>query len=126
MSQPLEAVADPWLGLGTHPDIVEEMWRLDDALPARCRWVFWGGPALVHPVSGVVFAVGFGSVGFVVRLPQPVREAARPDDAAIVLAGNLGRTFDISAAGPEWRFLRARGPRVEWTLAAYDFASEAR
>jgi hypothetical protein len=29
-------------GLGTHPDIVEIMWKLDDELPQRCRWVFWG------------------------------------------------------------------------------------
>jgi hypothetical protein len=125
MSQPLDAVADPWMGLGTHPDIIEEMWRLDDALPVRCRWVFWGGPALVHPVSGIVFAVGFGTVGFVVRLPQPLRAGAEPDCAAAVLKGNPGQTFDISAAGPEWRFLRAKAPRMEWMRAAYDFAGEA-
>jgi hypothetical protein len=49
VSQSLADVADPWYGLGTHPDIIESMWKLDDELPQRCRWVFWGRPALVHP-----------------------------------------------------------------------------
>ena len=126
MGQPLEAVADPWMGSGTHPDIIAEMWSLDDALPVRCRWVFCGGPALVHPVSGVVFAVGFGTIGFVVRLPEAVRSAASPDPASAMVAGAPGRTFDISPAGPEWRFLRSQAPRQAWTRAAYDFAGEPR
>src|SRR6266702_5035584 len=46
VSQSLDAVADPWYGLGTHPDIIEALWDMDDSLPQRCRWVFWGGPAL--------------------------------------------------------------------------------
>ncbi len=32
LSQSLDEVADPWYGLGTHPDIIEIMWRLDDSL----------------------------------------------------------------------------------------------
>lgn len=46
------------LRLGTHPDIIERLWDLD-AQP--CRWVFWAKPSLVHPQTGVVFAVGFGT-----------------------------------------------------------------
>src|SRR5438132_10835702 len=30
LSQSLEEVDDPRYGLGTHPDIVEHMWKLDD------------------------------------------------------------------------------------------------
>ena len=58
VSKSLDAVSDPWYGLGTHPDVVEALWDMDDSLPQRCRWVFWGGPALVHPETGVVFAIG--------------------------------------------------------------------
>ncbi len=123
MSQPLESVADPWFGLGTHPDIIEEMWKLDDALPRRCRWVFWGGPALVHPTSGVVFAVGIGTLGFVARLPPPVLAAAGPDQAAVAVKGAPGQTFDIGAAGPPWRFLRPGAPKLSWMGAAFDYAA---
>ncbi len=122
LSQPLSAVADPWFGLGTHPDIIEAMWRLDDTLPRRCRWVFWGGPALVHPDSGVVFAVGFGTMGYVMRLPEAIRATATEKQACVILPGNPGQTFDISPAGPEWRFIRHAAPAAEWCRAAYDDA----
>src|SRR5215831_4174631 len=42
LSQSLAEVDDPWYGLGTHPDIIEHMWKLDGTLPQSCRWVFWG------------------------------------------------------------------------------------
>jgi hypothetical protein len=100
------------------------MWALDDALPRRCRWVFWGGPALVHPTSGVVFAVGIGTIGLVMRLPEPVLAAADPGLAAIAVKGARGRTFDIAAAGPQWRFVRRGAPTLEWARAAFDDAGK--
>jgi hypothetical protein len=122
LSQSLETVADPWFGLGTRPDIIEILWALDDTLPERCRWVFWGGPALVHPGSGVVFAVGMGTIGIVMRLPAQVLAAADPDLASAAIRGNPGQTFEIGPAGPEWRFIGAKAPRTTWVRAAYDFA----
>ena len=124
VSQSLGEVADPWYGLGTHPDIIEIMWDLDDTLPKRCRWVFWGRPALVHPDTGVVFAVGIGTIGHVIRLPPQVLEAADPRHARIVVSGNPGQTFDVGPAGPEWRFVSPRPPEAAWCRAAYDFAGE--
>jgi len=123
VSQSLDQVADPWHGLGTHPDIIEHMWKLDDALPQKCRWVFWGGPALVHPHAGVVFAVGVGTIGFVMRLPPDVLQAAPARQARTVITGNPGQSFDIGPAGPEWRFISYDAP-AEWCRAAYDFAGE--
>lgn len=123
LSQPLETVADPVNGLGTHPDIVFHMWRLDATLPQRCRYVFFGGPALVHPETGVVFAVGYGTMGYVMRLPPGVLAAARPEQAKTV--SNFGPhlpSFDISAAGPEWRFVWAGEDEKAWARAAYGFA----
>jgi hypothetical protein len=122
VSQSLEEVADPWYGLGTHPDIIAMMWKLDDELPQRCRWVFWGRPALVHPDTGVVFAVGMGTIGRVIRLPPQVLEAADPRRARTVVSGNPGQTFDIGPAGPEWRFSSAHAQEAEWWRGAYDFA----
>ena len=124
LSQPLEAVADPWFGLGTHPDIIEVMWKLDETLPERCRWVFFGRPALAHPRTGVVFAVGVGTLGVVARLAAAARAEATPDQAFAVLEGNPGQRFDISDLGPEWRFIGPRAPKQAWIRAAYDFAAE--
>jgi len=81
MSESLDEVADPRYGLGSHPDII-------DALPQRCRWVFWGGPALVHPATGVVFARGFGTIGYVMRLLPHVLESAQLPDAKVIVTGN--------------------------------------
>ncbi|HXV00398.1 MAG TPA: hypothetical protein VG166_07860 [Caulobacteraceae bacterium] len=117
LSQPLEAAPDPWWGLSTHPDLVEQLWRLDRSLPRSCRWLLWGYPALVRPETGVVFALAFGTVGIVVRLPPGFRESAsafRPT--------NPGQVWDISPAGPEWRFL-PRGNEEPACAAAYAFAT---
>jgi hypothetical protein len=121
ISQSLSEVKDPVNGLGTHPDIIEHMWKLDATLPRSCRWVFWGGPALVHPDTGVVFAVGFGTIGYVMRLPPHILAIATEDHAKIVVRGNPGQTFDIGPAGPEWRFVRWPPHEAEWCRAAFDF-----
>jgi hypothetical protein len=86
LSESLVEVDDSLYGLGTHPDIIEHMWNLDRTLPRSCRWVFWGGPALVHPQTGVVFAVGFGTIGYVMRLPPGVLAQAAAEQASVQIA----------------------------------------
>ena len=124
VSQSLDAVADPWYGLGTHPDIIEALWDMDDSLAQRCRWVFWGGPALVHPETGVVFAIGMGTIGIVLRLPPQVVASADPQVARVIQKFNRAPTFDIGPAGPGWRLIGHEAPRALWCRAAYDFAGE--
>ncbi|NVO13390.1 MAG: hypothetical protein HXX10_05075 [Rhodoplanes sp.] len=124
LSQPLAEVADPYYGLGTHPDIIDVMWRLDASLPQSCRWVFWGGPALVHPDTGIVFVVGYGTIGFVMRLPPAVLAEASAEQAPVTVPGTGKQVFDISGAGPEWRFIRSEATGQKWCRAAYDFAGE--
>jgi hypothetical protein len=121
LSQSLDEVADPWFGLGTQPDIVSKLWKLDDSLPQKCRWVFRGKPSLVHPDTGVVFAVGFGTIGIVVRLPSEAIEAAG-SLSTVLQRGKRLRAVDIGPAGPEWRFIRPSAPAAQWCRAAYDFA----
>jgi hypothetical protein len=116
VSQGLDQVADRRYGLSTHPDLVERLWRLDGGLPQSCRWVVWGYPALVHPRTGMIFALAFGTIGLVARLPADRREEAsthpRPRENA----------HDIAPAGPEWRFLAGEGEE-DLIRAAYDFAA---
>jgi hypothetical protein len=125
LDQSLTEVADPFYGLGTHPDIVERMWALDTGLPRSCRRAFWGRPALVHPDTGVVFAVGFGTIGYVMRLPPQILKDASSEAANARASGNPGQSFDISQAGPEWRFISSAAPEGEWCRAAFDFAGQA-
>ena len=98
---------------------------MDVTLPQRCRWVFWDGPALVHPETGVVFAVGTGTIGIVFRLPPEVLASADPAHAKVTQTYTHGPTFDIGPAGAEWRLIGYEAPGAEWCRAAYDFAGEA-
>ncbi|HEY2710023.1 MAG TPA: hypothetical protein VGI95_18405 [Caulobacteraceae bacterium] len=117
LSQDVQDIADPFHQLSTHPDIVEALWRMDGALPLSSRWVVWGRPALVHPLTGLIFAVAIGSIDIVMRLPPEAR-----DGANAVRQLSLGRTYDVSPAGPEWRFVELRSEPL--ARLAFDFAGE--
>ncbi len=122
MSQPIETVAGAGLYLGTHPDIIERMWTLDKTLPHSCRWALWGKPALVHPETGIVFAVGYGSIGMVMRLPPSVLDGADPKQAIAKVVSNPAKALDFSEIGPEWRIVSWAAQGEEWARAAYEFA----
>jgi hypothetical protein len=63
-----DSVADPYFGQGSHPDVVERVWDgLGKALPADCRCLVLGTPALVHPEAGVVLAFSLGTRYYVRR-----------------------------------------------------------
>lgn len=119
LNQAIEDVADPWFGLGVHPDLVGLLWRLDGELPQPCRWVVWGHPALVHPQTGVIFAVAIGTIGIVARLPPELRGARSAQR-------DLGqhRNYDVSPAGPEWRFLPPQPDPAEGRAACQFAAAE--
>jgi len=125
VSQPLEAVADPRHGLGTHPDLVERLWKLDAFLPERCRWVVHGHPALVHPASGVVFGFAGGTLGYALRLPGSARREADELGAKTAIRMPFEAPWDVwdaGKAGPEWRFGVWSEREPEWCRAAYDWA----
>jgi hypothetical protein len=84
-----------------------------------------GFSGLVHPHTGVIFSAGFGTIGFVLRLPPGLLEKADPTLVAVVRHGNIGQRFDIAPAGPEWRFMSSLAPQTEWCRAAYDYAGLA-
>jgi hypothetical protein len=125
LSQSIDQVPQPWFGLGTHPDIITALWKLDEQLPQKCRWVLWGRPALVHPETGVVFAAAFGTIGIVLRLPPDILRGAEPPAASVTRRRGAGQNHDIGPAGPEWRCISPGPSTAEWCRAAYDFAGEA-
>jgi len=54
-------VTDPYMGQGSHPDIVQRVWNeIGGGLPIDCRCLIYGTPALIHPGSGIVLLFVMG------------------------------------------------------------------
>jgi hypothetical protein len=120
-------VKDPYLSLGTHPDLVTRLWdELGAALPVDCRLIAFGMPALVRPDSGVIIGLAGGTQMYVLRL-----DAAGADEAR---AAGLAKVFrypavpnvrpdeiviDAAAFGDTWVFGRWHPSEVAWLAAGY-------
>ncbi len=65
---------DTWK-LGTHPDLVDYFWGLLKKTHPGCACVInqQSRPLLVHPTSGIIFALAQGTGVLAVRLPEPER-----------------------------------------------------
>jgi len=119
-SEAPERVADPYQGLGSHPDVVQRVWdELTVRLPERCRWVVYGCPALVHPRAGTVFAFTAGSLAYALRVPAPERAAALRQGAGRVHTYGDGSTLDLGEIGEDWILGGWRREEPDWCLAAY-------
>ena len=117
-------VEQPYLTLGTHPDLVA---RLLDELAASltddCRVVFYGTPALMHPATGVVFAFAGGTHTYAMCLPEPERAVAIAAGATRVHRYPAGQPdFDLAEIGPEWLFGKWLPAEPHWCVAAFQFA----
>lgn len=98
-----DSVADPYYGQGSHPEVVERVWdQLGKVLPADCRCLVHGTPALVHPTAGVVLAFSLGT-RFYVRRPSGGPES---EEAAVGL-------------GPAWALGEWSSDEAQWCAAAY-------
>jgi hypothetical protein len=102
LSEPPSDDVKDLLSMSAHPDLVARIWPKNELVCRNCRWRVFGRPALVHPGTGIIFAVAIGTVGIAIRLPPntglhqlglPVRPGRNP--------------FDLSSAGPEWVFTQS-------------------
>jgi hypothetical protein len=121
-SEPLEAVPDPYTGLGTTPELVKRLWLIARDLPEDCRWVVCRRPALVHPQTGIVFGFAFGTIGYALRLPDAVRAAALGAGLAVRRSMDKDSDWDLARAGPHWLYGIFHAEEPRWCLAAYEFA----
>jgi len=118
-----EEVVRPYDSLGTHPDLVARLWdELAKGLPRECRLIFFGGPALVHPGTGILFGFAEGTHTYALRLPEPERLEAQRQGAARVVPHGKRPSFDLNDIGSEWIFCRWYKEEETWCRAAYDFA----
>ena len=117
---PADSTHDPYGELGSHPDTVERVWdELGTALlPASCQ-IVCGNPALVHPITGVVFALTLGT-RYVVRLPPEIAKQAKRDGFRTSHAWSDGRSTDIEAElGPGWIFGQWSPLELSWLKETY-------
>ena len=120
-----DQVARPYDSLGTHPDLVARLWdELQVQLPVDCRVVFCGVPALMHPVTGIVFGFAGGTHTYALRLPDAMRAEAILAGATRIRHYPVKQpSFDLDVIGPEWVFGEWFKGEVAWCVAAYEFAA---
>ena len=122
-SQPAEG-ADR-MALGTHPDIVDHLWAIGARLPTDCSWVAFRQPVLAHSVSGIIFGLGIGTLGYALRLPPALSAEAMASGATQTrtwTAPDGPRTYSLAKYGPDWWFGLWRTDEDErWSRAAYDY-----
>ncbi|HEU4402077.1 MAG TPA: hypothetical protein VFT43_08225 [Candidatus Polarisedimenticolia bacterium] len=119
-----DAVPRPYDSLGTHPDLVARLWdEITARLPADCRFVVFGAPALVHPETKIVFGFAGGTHTYALRLPEDVRKEALLAGAGRVKKYPRQPSFDLEVIGPEWVFCGWFKGEERWCLSAYEFAS---
>jgi len=118
-----EAVERPYETLGTHPDLVARLWdELGKVLPVDCRAVSYGGPALIHPETGIVFGFAGGTHTYALRLPEAARLQALQAGAPRIKHYPGQAAFDLSKIGEEWVFCGWYEGEEGWCLAAYNYA----
>lgn len=115
------SVPDPYLGQGSHPDIVQRVWdELGAALPHACRCLVYGTPALVHQRTGVVLAICNGTQ-YNLRLTPADSQEALAKGAKTTTRWSTGEEMDASAVlGPGWIFGGWFKEEKQWCLNAYN------
>ena len=121
-----DMVERPYDSLGTHPDLVARLWdELGKVLPVDSRAIFYGGPALMHPETGIVFGFAGGTHTYALRLPEAARLRALQAGAQRVIHYSDHSSLDLSHIGPEWVFCCWYRDEEAWCRAAYDYAGSA-
>lgn len=110
----LESPRDPYLNLGSHPDIVERVWKgLGAELPRAARCVVFGTPGLVAPSSGVLLAQAFGTQ-YIVRVPRGVTRG--PEFKTVMQWTGLPPTDLAASYGPDWVFGQWHKDEPRWCM----------
>ena len=122
-----EDVADPYMTLGAHPDLVTRLWSdLGGSLPVDCRVVAYGMPALVRPDSGVIIGIAGGTQMYALRLHEGGAVEARTAGLGVMFrypAVSPVRSEDIvvdaTTFGETWVFGRWHAAEPRWLQAGF-------
>lgn len=116
-----DSVIDPYCNCGSHPDVVERVWdQIGPALPLDSRCLLYGTPALVHPKSGVVLAVCYGTQ-YALRIPVDALGEALKAGARTTIQWSSGGATDIRHEfGPDWIFGLYLVQELQWCRTVYE------
>ncbi len=97
-----DEVADPYLPLGAHPDVVQRVWK-DIAPSPAWRAVVLGRPAAVDPGEGAVVAPALGTSYWLRVAPEHLGAALSSGARQRHTYGRNGPVLDAAASfGPTW------------------------
>ncbi len=115
-----DSVKDPYMSQGSHPDVVERVWKtLGAGLPVDCRRIVYGTPALVEPASGVVFAFCLGTA-YCLRLTPHDYEEALKLGRKTIQRWSPGHVTDMrQELGPDWIIGSWLADEIRWCAAVY-------
>jgi hypothetical protein len=122
---PWSALPDPW-DCCCHGDIVEYFaCKIAPALPADCLAVVHSDPALVHPKSGVIFAICLGTE-YGLRLPGLLAAEATQAGAKTFTKWSTGDVMDIRRElGEDWVFGAWLPNELIWCKKVYEIFDRA-
>jgi hypothetical protein len=120
-------VKDPYLTLGTHPDLVSRLWKdLGGSLPVDCRVIVYGMPALARPDTGVILGLAGGTLMYALRLDRAAAREAISAGAhlefrypASRVTGRPETVIDARMFGEGWIFGRWLAGEPRWLLAGF-------
>jgi hypothetical protein len=118
---PWNSGADPYLHCGCHPDIVERLWdQLGKALPADCRVLVYGVPALRHPESDTILGIGLGT-RYALRFNIDLIPIAIQAGAKTRTSRAGGNTMDIQQEfGTDWIFGSWHKSEIDWCRTTFE------
>ena len=125
-----DLVANPYLDLGTHPELVKFLWKdITRLIDVDCRWIIFGTPALVNPQSSLVFAFAEGTQICALRVPpQKYSEALLAGATKVVkypaypYLNIRASEVDASSIGSDWLFVGGIKNEALWGISAHDYS----
>jgi hypothetical protein len=108
------------MSLGSHPDIVERIWKgIGSELDEDCRLIVCGTPALVQPVTGIILAIALGTQ-YCLHLPAPLIQTALAAGAQTTTKWSGGRVTDVAREfGEGWIFGKWLKDEIGWCRESY-------
>jgi hypothetical protein len=117
---PEESTRDPYMSLGSHPDVVERIWKeIGAELDTDCRLIVCGTPALVQPATGIILAFALRTQ-YCLHLPIPLIQKALAAGAPTTTKWAGGRVTDATREfGEGWIFGKWLKDEIGWCREAY-------
>jgi hypothetical protein len=114
-----DAFDQPYLSLGSHPDVVERLWK---GLAPQATWrvVVLGTPAVAEPDAGTVLAVALGTSYWLRLAPVDLEAALRSGVTQEHVYGGDRRFDAVALFGPTWVHGSWDDREPEWLIAAGD------